>query len=91
MSEYVKGVVLSEEHTLDVEELLVLVQKLKWDYIETYKVEPKYIKMPMWVFVLLRHYNRQLVGYDENKTPTYLGFKICETTSISSIYSIQLF
>ena len=31
------------------------------------------------------------LGYDENKTPTYLGFKICETTSISSIYSIQLF
>lgn len=96
MNKYVKGTILSEEHELNVNRLTDIVSDLKWTYFEKYHIEPKFIKIPVWVYVLLRQYTRQLIGYyeiaEEGKTiPTYMGLQICETKSIDKIEDIEVF
>lgn len=96
MDKYVKGNILGEEHTLNVEKLIDIVSDLKWKYYELYNQEPRFIKVPIWVYVLLRHYTMQLIGYseiiEESETiPTYMGLKICDTISIDKIEDIEVF
>ena len=96
MNKYVKGTILNQEHELNVNGLTDIVSDLKWDYYEEYHEEPRFIKIPIWVYVLLRQYTHQLIGYyeviEEEKTiPTYMGLQICETRSIDKIEDIEVF
>lgn len=94
-NKYVKKCGL-EEHTLNVNKLTDIVSNLKWTYYIKYHQEPRFIKLPIWVYLLLRQYTHQLIGYyeivDEGKTiPTYMGLKICDTISIDNIKDIEVF
>lgn len=95
-NKYIQGTVLSESHTLNVDKLTEIVSDLKWQYFATYKQEPKYIKMPIWVHVLLEHFTRQIIGFyerieDEKTIPMYMGLQICDTISINEIEDIEVF
>lgn len=87
---YISGVVDMDQHTVDLNALVTTIQDLKWNYFEKYHKEPKYIKMPVWLVVLLQHHCMQLIGFDDNAI-TYLGFKVCETYSIDNINQIEVF
>lgn len=90
-NKYICGVVGSEQHQVNLDELVTLVQELKWNYFEKYHKEPKYIKMPIWLVVLLRQHYMQLIGYSDDKIATYMGFIICETYSIEYVCQIEVF
>ena len=94
MNKYVKGTILTKEYELNVNRLTDIVSDLKWTYFETYHMEPKFIKIPIWVHILLRQYARQLIGYyiiEEKTILTYMGLQICETSSIDKIEDIEVF
>ena len=96
MKKYIAGSILSEEYTLEVDRLVNIVSDLKWKYFEKYYQEPKFIKMPIWVYVLLERYTRQLIGFNQitkNNTtiPTYMGLQICDTISIDRLEDIEVF
>jgi len=88
---YIASVTESKQHQVNLEALVTLVQELKWNYFEKYHREPKYIKMPVWLVVLLRHHYMQIIGYSDDKIATYMGFIICETFSIEDINQIEVF
>lgn len=87
---YISGVVDMDQHTVDLNALVSSIQESKWNYFGKYHKEPKYIKMPVWLAVLLRHYCSQLIGFDDEAV-TYMGFIICETYSIDNIDQIEVF
>lgn len=96
MKKYIEGSILSEEHTLEVDKLVCLVSDLKWKYFEEYHQEPRFIKLPIWVYVLLQRYSRQLIGFNQiNKDttiiPTYMDLQICDTISINRLEDIEVF
>lgn len=86
----IAGVVDMDQHIVDLDALVTTIQDLKWKYFEKYHTEPKYIKMPVWLVVLLWHHCKQLIGFDDEAI-TYLGFKICETYSIEYVNQIEVF
>ena len=88
---YISGVVDMDQHTVDLNALAATIQELKWNYFEKYHIEPKYIKMPVWLVVLLEHHCRQLICFNKDEPITYMGFKICETYSIDYIHEIDVF
>lgn len=95
-NKYVSGTILNEQHTLNVDLLTKIVSDLKWNYFEEYHQEPRFIKMPIWVYVLLQQFTRQIVGFyerieDEKTIPMYMGLQICETRSIDKIEDIEVF
>lgn len=95
-NKYVSSAVLTEQHTLNVNTLTNKVSDLKWSYYEKYREEPRFIKLPIWVYILLKQYTQQLIGYyemivDDKTIPTYMGLIICDTRSISEIEDIEVF
>ena len=90
-NKYVSGTILNEQHTLNVDLLTKIVSDLKWNYFEEYHQEPRFIKMPIWVYVLLQQFTRQIVGFDGKTIPMYMGLQICETRSIDKIEDIEVF
>lgn len=95
-NKYISGTVLSESHTLNVDKLTEIVSDLKWQYFTTYHQEPKYIKIPIWVYVLLEQFSRQIIGFSERiepekMIPMYMGLQICDTISINEIEDIEVF
>lgn len=91
MKNYISGVENLEEHRINLDDLMNWVQDLKRNYWLKYHKEPKYIKMPVWLFIALRGNQRQLIGFNDDKIATYMGFIVCETYSIDQIYQIELF
>ena len=52
--------------------------------------------MPIWVYVLLQQFTRQIIGFYERiengeTIPKYMGLQICDTISISKIEDIEVF
>lgn len=95
-NKYVKKCSLEEEHTLNVDKLTDRVSNLKWEYYEKYHQEPRFIKLPIWVYILLRAYSQRLIGFYEiekegQPIPTYMGMQICDTISIENIKDIEVF
>ena len=95
-NKYVSGTILNEQHTLNVDLLTKIVSDLKWNYFEEYHQEPRFIKMPIWVYVLLQQFTRQIIGFYERiengeTIPMYMGLQICDTRSIDKIEDIEVF
>ena len=95
-SKYVSGSILNEEYTLNIDKLVNIISNLKWNYYEQYHQEPRFIKMPIWVYVLLQQFTRQINGFYERiengeTIPMYMGLQICDTISISKIEDIEVF
>ena len=94
---YIESLLDDNIQILDINALQDKVLDLKWYYFELYHQEPKYIKMPLWVTIVLERYSRQLIGYcyipsnDNGKIRTYMGLMVWETNSISSIHEIEVF
>ena len=95
-NKYVSGIIDNGQYTLNVDELTKIVSDLKWQYFEKYHQEPRYIKMPVWVYVLLEHFTRQIIGFSERiehgeTIPMYMGLQICSTISIDKLEDIEVF
>lgn len=72
------------------------VIELQREYIEKYHKKPKYIKMPRWCIYELEKAIQELATYsipnfDEKTEPHFIGMRICETDSITTIGEIEVF
>ena len=92
---YVKKCSL-EEHTLNISELIDIVANLKWSYYIKYHQEPRFIKLPIWVYTILKEYAHLIIGFYEiekegQTISIYMGMQICDTISIEDIEDIEVF
>lgn len=91
-NKYISDIINNEYHQVNLDELITLIQNLKWAYFEKYHLEPKYIKIPMWLYTVLESHYKYTVAYNSNDNfSTYLGFIVCPTYSIDCINQIELF
>lgn len=69
------------------------------DFVEKYDEKPRYIKVPIWVLILLRDYAREMVTnfiyiedeLEEKDDFTFCGLKVCSTITIRSVEEIEVF
>lgn len=62
------------------------------NYIKKYKKNPKYLKIPLWIFVDLKQNYLRLIKIDYlSGRFTYEGLYICETITIARIEEIEVF
>ena len=77
--------------------ILEEVEKKRNKCLEKNMKEPKYIKMPIWCFEILKTYSRYILMpstemMDMGKTqPKFMGMTVCETQAITEIEEIEVF
>ena len=83
--------IMYDERILDLDKLYSLILDRKHRYLEDYHRQPIYIKIPTWVYIILRQQCGNIVGYSfDNDIETLFGFRVIETPTIESIYEIEL-
>jgi len=61
-------------------------------YCETYGIEPAYVKLPLGVYNILRHYYKELLSvWDTSEAETFCGLRLCPTTQIQYIGEMEVF
>lgn len=84
-----------KENELNINKLDDYINRLHYDYYEKYGEKPRYIKVPIWVWVLLRENCYRILGYspkmDENDYDKYRGLLVCPTKSIETTEQIEVF
>ena len=66
-----------------------LVMLKQFSFIKKYKIEPKFIKVPLyWNFNILEEYNNIL---DWSNCETIAGLKICQTPTINTLFECEVF
>lgn len=81
-------------YELDLTELETVIHKKICEYLDKYLREPKYIKMPLWVFDMLKRRMKDIATfYIDYQTErfTYKGLIICETITIEKVEEIEVF
>ena len=75
----------------------IIIQK-EFEYMDKYKDEPKFLKIPLFVYELMKSYfaryltNQNLINVDHDKEiVTFRGMVICPTVSIQTIDEIEVF
>ena len=54
--------------------------------------KPKYIKMPRWCLYELKNVTKEmLTNFDKKTEPHFIGMRICETDSITTIGEVEVF
>lgn len=65
------------------------------EFIDKYDREPKYIKVPVWVYLKLCDVDTYLVRRENSskykQVPIFLGLQVCETFTIDKIEEIEVF
>lgn len=78
---------------IDLRQLEVIIHNKIHEYIYKYRNNPKYIKLPLWIF----NYLKQLMGKVDMKLNyqteqfEYYGLIVCETISIEKTEEIEVF
>lgn len=79
---------------IDLAELEVIIHNKICEFINKYLREPKYIKMPLWIFEGLKRTMKDIstfyIDYQTERF-TYKGFIICETITIEKAEEIEVF
>ena len=76
---------------LDINELNEKIFDKKIEFFDEYRQEPQYIKIPIWVYVLLREQYLKVLGYSyKDKNEKLFGLKIIPTPTIMKINEIEL-
>lgn len=66
-------------------------------YFEKYNERPQYVKLPLWAFLKLKDYAKEMmVRFDYKELEpdedfTVFGLRVCETPTIESIEEIEVF
>lgn len=83
----------------EVDTILESIKCLIHDYMHRYEERPNYIKVPIWVFVELKDYAKELLtnfNYKENELEEkeqffVFGLQVCPTKIITRIDEIEVF
>ena len=83
-----------DKEEIDLANLETIIHNKICEYLNKYLREPKYIKIPLWVFDILKRRMKDIstfyIDYQTERF-TYKGFIICETISIEKIEEIEVF
>ena len=82
-----------DNETKYTSEMTYIVKKLHDKFYETYHVNPKYVKIPDWLFTELIN-ERDELDFSNNFNPcvsTFMGLKVCPTVEIHTLYDIEVF
>lgn len=78
-------------YTLNMSDLFDIISHKKYVYVQMYRREPIYIKIPLWTYECIRMEARNLVGYSiNNNIEELMGMRIIPTPTIESINEIEL-
>lgn len=78
-----------DEIKKDINKAKDIIHKKAIEYIKKYRQQPKYLKMPLWVYNLFRN-QLNLIYIDKNENLRYRNLIICETISISQLEEIEV-
>ena len=82
---------------LDTDELYKLIDRKASEFFKLYKCRPKYIKIPEWVYHLIKRSCFDFIarpvgnGFGCKVPDRLFGYIVCETVSIEKIEDIEVF
>lgn len=91
--------IISIEGVGSAKEIYSLAHKEILEQIEDFKLmfgkDPKFVKLPMGVYSILKHYYKSLVfslsKSNDNEIEKFCGLIICPTHKITHIFEIEVF
>lgn len=73
----------------EIDALVNFIEQLRLGYLWQYGSEPKYIKLPIWLYKALQAHGNAYT--DINNATHICGLIICETPRIEHLGEIELF
>ena len=80
-----------QKQEFNITEFEIDVKSKFFEYIKEYDGEPRYLKIPQWIYNVLEINFEKEISENIRGNRVYRGLKICPTISIETIEEIEVF